>query len=115
MLQWCADSWNDLEEETELIINGWTKCCISLFNLNDPNKRIEAMAAVAKRELDHALLPEEVEEEAAEQSSEESEDELNISQPRAFGKQSGRVRKQAASHGYMLSSSAIAMSEDSDA
>jgi len=57
VLEWCVDSWNDLEEEKELIIKGWSKCCTSLFNVHDPNKRIEAMAAAARSELDLKLLP----------------------------------------------------------
>ena len=116
VLQWCVDSWAELKERKLLILDGWNKCCTSLFNVNDPAKRMEAVAAVAKQELELALLPDGNEQDAVEASStEESEDDLDISQPRVFGKQNSRARKQTAGFGYQLDSSAIAMSEDSEA
>jgi hypothetical protein len=114
VLQWCVESWSALKDKRELITNGWITCCRSFFNVMDPNKRIEAVAAVARRELEPALLPNEEETEAASSDS-ELEDDLDISQPRVFGKLSGRARKQTTPFGYQLSSAAIAMSEDSEA
>lgn len=115
VLQWCVDSWSALKEERELITNGWNRCCAMFFNVNDPAKRIEAMAAVAREELEIAAPPgEEEAEEAASEVSGGSEDELDVSQPRVFGKQGSRVRKQAANFGYQFSSDAIAVSDDSD-
>jgi len=115
VLQWCVESWNDLKERKQLILDGWAKCCTSLFNVNDPARRNEAVAAVAKRDLDLALLPDEDEQDAcAAASSDESEDELDVSQMRTFGRQSGRARKPAASFGYQLNSASLAMTEDSD-
>jgi hypothetical protein len=117
VLEWCMESWRELKERRELIVDGWMKCCTSLFNVMEPAKRIEALAAVAKRELDAALVPEAVEEEQDQEDSEEEEeeDELDITQERVFGeRRSARERKPTAAHGYQLSSNAIAMSEDSE-
>ena len=116
VLQWCVESWSELKERKDLILEGWSKCCTSLFNVNDPVRRIEAVAAVAKKELELAMLPDDEEQDAASpSSSDESEDELDVRKPRTFGRQSSRKRKQAASFGFQLNSAAIAMSEDSEA
>jgi hypothetical protein len=118
VLEWCIESWRELKERRELIIDGWMKCCTSLFNVMERAKRIEALAAVAKRELDAALVPDAVEEEQDQEDSEEEEeeDELDLTQERVFGeRRSAREhRPAAAAHGYQISSSAIAMSEDSE-
>jgi hypothetical protein len=57
VLQWCVTSWSDLRERRQLILDGWKKCCSSLFNVNDPAKRSEAVLAVAKKTLDEVLVP----------------------------------------------------------
>lgn len=117
--QWCLDSWSALKERRELIIDGWRKCVTSLFDVNDPSSRSEAVAAVARHELEQALVPEGEEIDALGNDSEaeahSEEEELDISQPRVFGeRKGGRDRKQIRLFGYQLSSSAIAMTEDSD-
>jgi hypothetical protein len=119
VLQWCIDSWSALKEQKQLILDGWTKCCTSLFNVMDPVKRNAAVSEVAKRELEQAHVPEEDEEEKEEALSEldedGEEDELDVSTARQFGeRRSDRKRTQAAAHGFQLDSSAIAMTEDSD-
>ena len=48
---------SDLRERRQLILDGWKKCCSSLFNVNDPAKRSEAVLAVAKKTLDEVLVP----------------------------------------------------------
>ena len=105
-LQWCIESWSVLKERRDLIVDAWQKCCLSLFNVMDPAKRIKAVAAVARQELEHTHVPaaDEVEQDESESEYEEnSEDDmssehdvLDVSQPRQFGsRQSQRRRTQA--------------------
>ena len=65
VLQWCIESWTELKGRKELVLRGWEKCCTSLYNVNDPAKRHEAVVAVAKQELEHSFVP--LEEEGADQ------------------------------------------------
>ena len=95
------------------ILDGWQKCCLCLFNVADPEKHVIAVAAVQRKELDQAHVFDEDEEEREEVTA-SSEDELDVSQPRQFGKQGKRQRTQAKSFGYQLDSQAVAMTEDSD-
>lgn len=111
VLQWCVESWSELRER-KLVVDGWHSCCTSLFNVNDPAKRHEAVAAVARQQLNLASVPDDEDQASAAAASSESEDELDVSTPRAFGKQSTRARKPPASFGYQLSSDAIALSDD---
>jgi hypothetical protein len=124
-LQWCIESWNVLKERHDLITNAWHKCCLSLFNVMDPAKRIEAVAAVARQELEHTHVPAEEEEqddatsfdsdEDSNNDADSEHDELDVSQPRQFGsRKSLRQHTQAAAFGYQLDSSAIALTEDSE-
>jgi DDE superfamily endonuclease len=124
-LQWCVDSWGALKERRDLITDAWHKCCVSLFNVMDPAKRIEAVAAVARQELEHTHVPAEIEEQhdSSESDSDdaggdgdtEDDDELDVSQPKEFGsRKSQRQRTQATAFGYQLDSSAIALTEDSE-
>ena len=124
-LQWCIDSWTVLKERRELITDAWQKCCVSLFNVMDPTKRIEAVAAVARQELEHTHVPAEVEDQHdtsesddegdSDAAEDEEQDELDVSQPREFGnRKSQRSRTQAAAFGYQLDSSAIVLTEDSE-
>ena len=124
-LQWCIDSWTVLKERRELITDAWKKCCISLYNVMDPAKRIDAVAAVARQELEHAHVPDQMEEEKpdADSNTDDSEgagsdgdqEELDVALPRQFGSRRGqRQRTPVAAFGYQLDSSAIAMTEDSE-
>jgi hypothetical protein len=114
VLQWCIDSWEKVKLQRELITGGWITCVSSYFNVNDPAKRVEAMAAVAKKELELMEIPEAEEKQSSEPNESDSEDELDTEKPRTFGKQSGRARKQAATFGYRINPSQIEISEDSD-
>jgi len=122
VLQWCVESWSVLKERRDLIMDAWQKCCVSLFNVMDPAKRIEAVAAVARQELEHTLVPAEEEEQQNSSESDDedhsevdADDELDLNQPREFGsRKSQRQRTQAATFGYQLDSSAIALTEDSE-
>ena len=118
VLQWCVESWSALKDRKQLILDGWHKCCTSLFNVMDPMKRTEAVSAVARRELEQAHVPDEeegYEEESDSEEMEEDEDELDVSKERTFGeRKSDRARTQAATYGFQLDSSAIALTEDSE-
>lgn len=118
VLEWCVDSWSALKERKQLILDGWQKCCTSLFNVMDPAKRLEAVSAVAKRELEQAHVPDETEvdqDDSEDEQEQEEEDVLDVSKVRTFGaRKSDRTRTQAATFGFQLDSSAIALTEDSD-
>lgn len=122
VLLWCIDSWSVLKERRDLITETWHKCCVSLFNVMDPIKRMEAVAAVARQELEQAHVPAEEELQEDDEESDdtgdeedEDEDELDLTQERQFGsRKSDRQRTQAAAFGFQLDSSAIAMTEDSE-
>jgi len=125
VLQWCVGSWGVLKERRDLITGAWHQCCGSLYNVMDPAKRIEAVAAVARQELEHTQLPADDEEEPVNSESDDPDDseadassdqeELDTSQPRQFGSRaSQRQRTPAAAFGYQLDTSAIALTEDSE-
>jgi hypothetical protein len=129
-LQWCIDSWTMLKERRELITDAWQRCCVSLYNVMDPAKRIEAVAAVARQELQHTHVPNQEEEaeqdadseddddddgDSGDDSNADNQDELDLTQPTRFGSRRGqRQRTPAATFGYQLDSFAIAMTEDSE-
>ena len=117
IVEWCLDSWTQLKEKKDKIIEGWNKCCFQLYDVNDPIKRQEAVAAVAKMELDARHVPNETEQDQDQQESDheedEDEDELDLTIPAADGKRSTRDRKPTASFGYQIDSSAIHMTDDS--
>ena len=33
VLQWCVDSWNGLRERKQLILDGWERSCLSMFDI----------------------------------------------------------------------------------
>jgi hypothetical protein len=103
VLQWCVDSWKGLRERKKLILDGWEQSCLSMFDINSEKRRREAVELIALKQLDAQELPEGTEPDGYESpDSEEDEDELDITKPRQFGKQSGRVRTQPKQFGYML-------------
>ncbi|MDO9333522.1 MAG: hypothetical protein Q7T57_03245 [Dehalococcoidales bacterium] len=114
-LDWCIESWKSLKERKSLIIEGWKKCVTDLYNVNNPEKRIEALKCIVKEKLDIAYVPEEEEQDEEESAHEEDsdEDELDITKPRVFGMQGARERTPAKQFGYQLASSAICMTDDS--
>jgi hypothetical protein len=118
ILEWVLSSWNKLRLGREFIKVGWHTCCISLFNVHDPVKRLQVVEEVAKDELDRALVPVDGEDEDHDSSSSEDEDKdvLDIMKIRQFGTRKGQ-RKRAAvkAFGYQVSSQQVAMSGDSDA
>jgi hypothetical protein len=117
-LKWCIESWKELKERKDLIIAGWYMCCTSLYDVNDPQKRTDALTAVVENKLEMAYLPDENEQDADDSDESEhednSDDELDITKPRVFGSQGTRNRMPAKQFGYQIASSAIAMTEDSE-
>lgn len=115
-LDWCIESWTELKERKDLILKGWQKCCLDLYDVNSPQKRTDALAAVIKKKLEMSYVPDEDEQDAesASEPEESDGDELDVSQPRVFGKQGIRIRAPAQRFGYQIASSAIMMTEDSE-
>jgi hypothetical protein len=118
VLQWSIDSWSAMKERKDLILRGWEKCCIALYDVHDRSKRLEAVLAVAEEKLELAFVPdgEEQEEQYEESDDEDSDkDELDLSKAINFGeRRSTRVRRPASRLGYCLDSSQVAMTEDSE-
>ena len=120
------ESWTELKGRKELVLRGWEKCCTSLYNVNDPAKRHEAVVAVAKQELEHSFVP--LEEEGADQyvesngsdsdgeeDPEDPEDELDISMAINFGeRRSTRVKQPVQRMGYFINSGAVVQTSDSE-
>lgn len=116
-LQWCIESWKDLKASPQLIVAGWYNCCLSLYDVTDPQKRSKALVAALENKLDMHHLPEEEDPDAESDSNHEEsseDDELDITKPRVFGRQGIRERKSVQTFGYQIPSSQIAMSEDSE-
>jgi hypothetical protein len=118
ILQWCIASWSKMKQGRDYIKMGWHSCCVSLFNVHDVVKRLQVVEEVALKELESVFVPdaEESEEQAASESEEDEEkDELDVMKQRQYGsRKSARQRSQASVSGYMLNSSQIALTEDSD-
>jgi hypothetical protein len=122
ILQWCIDSWTQMQtgHGREYIKTGWHTCCTSLFNVRDPIKRAQVVEAVARGELEGAFVPNQSETASDSSDSEgEEEDEdkdvLDVMKERQYGKRkSQRKRAQPSVSGYLLNSSQIALSEDSE-
>jgi hypothetical protein len=127
ILQWCIDSWNKLQGGQQYIKFGWHSCCVSLFNVFDLERRQLIVEQAARGEFEAVFVPKKKKEldmddeleEPADSSDEESDDErdvLDVMKERQYGtRRSTRKRGQTAVSGYMLNSSQIALSEDSEA
>jgi len=132
LLQWCVESWKELQQRKSIIADGWYKCLLSLYDVHDPNKRVEAMREVSEQMLDPVPEPEgdEAEDDDEESGSEyddelqhilstdDERDELNLALPVAEGtRRCTRTRNApaAAAGSYFLNSQQIALTEDSEA
>jgi hypothetical protein len=102
VLQWCVDSWNGLRERKQLILDGWERCCLSLFNITSEHRRNDAVALIALKKLVLEDLPEGVESDGYAESDDEADDELDITQPRQFGRQSTREKAPVQRLGYFV-------------
>jgi hypothetical protein len=119
VLKWSLDSWEALRERRQLILDGWQRCMVSLFDIHNPEKRLEAMKQVALGKLAVAKQFDEVEadpvdEYIEEDSDEEEADELDVSKPRQHGKKSERKCAPPKPFGYMLNSELVQMDTDDD-
>jgi hypothetical protein len=76
VLQWCVESWLDLKDRKQLILDGWEKCTLHFYNVHEHDKQLEALREVHSNRLNPEFVPEETEDEhGAEQESDlESED-----------------------------------------
>lgn len=121
ILEWMLGSWSKLKEGRAFIKVGWHTCCLSLFDVHDQTKRLQAVEEVAKDELDRALVPLQSEQDgdyssSDEEDEDEEKDELDIMKERQFGsRKSDRKRAVPKPFGYQLNSQQVALSEDSEA
>lgn len=123
-LEWCINSWQQLSLNKVLVLGGWDSCVANLYNVHDPAKRLDALAAVHSNQLDLVWIPTEAEQDAPEESdgssssaceSDSDPDELDSTRPRVFGeRKSTRERKQPTIFGYQISSERVVMTEDSE-
>jgi hypothetical protein len=116
-LQWCIESWKELKEQPNVIVAGWYECCLSLYDVNDPKKRSQSLVAVISKKLELAHVPDENDQDAESESDheeDEEQDQLDVTKPRVFGKQGTRNRAPAQQFGYQITSSQLAMTEDSE-
>ena len=126
VLQWCIDSWSKMKHGRDFIKMGWHTCVVSLYNVHDPKMQQAARREVELQELDAHFVPQEVElqgeyesESDIESDHEEDEmkDELDIMRERQYGsRRSERKRKQSqpAAGSYLLNSSLLAFSGESE-
>lgn len=115
VLQWCSESWQDLRERRQVILDGWSKCCTSLYNVNSVLRREEAVHLVALKKLDTDVVPEETEPDGyidSDSDTDDGNDELDVTKPFTVGQRTGRKRTQAKPHGYMLDPTCIELDED---
>ena len=129
ILQWCIDSWQKMVLGRAYIKTGWHSCTLVYYNVHDPDLRQLAVEASAKGEIDATYVPERKkkkkdrapspppEEVSSEDEENEDADVLAVMKARQYGtRKSSRQRSHAqpSSHSYMLSSSQIALSGDSE-
>jgi hypothetical protein len=113
VLEWCVNSWQGLRERKQLILDGWERSCLKLFNINIEKRRMEAVELIALKKLELEQLPQGDEPEGyAESESDGEADDLDTSVPRQFGKQSARERTQTKLFGYRVDSTRIEMESD---
>jgi hypothetical protein len=119
LLQWCVDSFEQLQQNRALIAAGWQRCMSDLYDICDPSKRVEAMAQAARHELELQHIPsleEEEKEEETEEETDSSGDELDLSRPLPEAeRRSTRQRNTPQRSGYFINSEYVVMTEDSDA
>jgi hypothetical protein len=125
ILEWCVQVWKGLKENTEAIKGGWNRCCLQYCDALDSQVRREVANAAHRGEFDGHLIPEGEEEEGdddeglngeSDHEEDEEKDVLDVDKEIRFGNRRGnRKRAQQQLYGYMLNSSQIAMSGDSEA
>lgn len=122
-LDWSVASWHSLNADKSTIAQGWHNAVLRQYDVNNREKRIEAMAAVAAKQLNIEFVEdgEECEEdlireanavegEAEESDHEENElqDMLDLAKPITTGeRRSKRAKTHSKPFGFQLDSSAI--------
>ena len=101
VLQWCVDSWKGLRERKQLILDGWEQSCLKLFNFTSEKRRMDAVELVALNKLCMDEVPEGDESDGLAESDSD-DDELELSRPRQFGKQSTREKAPPKKLGYFV-------------
>ena len=118
VLQWCVDSWQRLNSDKSFTAQAWYRSVLTLYDICDPEKRCEALAAVARKELDTYAVPEGVETNPAadsesEHESDEDDDSLDVAQAVRIGeRRSARASNPPPRSGYMLDSQYIQQTDD---
>jgi DDE superfamily endonuclease len=113
VLQWCVDSWNGLRERKQLILDGWERSCLSMFDITSEHRRIDAVEMIALKQLEMDVLPDGAEPDGYPDADDDNvEDELDISKPRTFGKQSTRVRSQTKAFGFQIDPTRIEIDQE---
>ena len=129
VLQWCVESWQRQDSDKTFVAQAWYRSCLSLYDFCDKEKRIAALAAVAKQEIDAHAVPvgaepdpdaaisdPESDNSESDHESDDEADELDVLQPvREGARRSERERKPIQRTGYMLDSQFIQQTEDSEA
>jgi len=119
IVQWCIDSWKRMKEGKDLIKTGWHTCVVSLFDVYDGIKRVEAVAESARGELevrDYVPSGEEKEDLCSSgEDTDDDKDELDIMKERRFGtRRSTRKRAQPKPFGFSINPSQVDMVESGD-
>lgn len=122
VLKWSLDSWGALRERRTLILDGWQRCLVSLFDVHNPEKRLEAVAQVALDKLalekrfdeEEPAPSEEAEAEWGAESEDSEADELDLLKPRLYGKKSERKSVPPKPFGYVLNSDRMQMDTDDE-
>jgi hypothetical protein len=112
VLQWCVDSWKGLRERKQLILDGWERSCLSMFDITSEHRRNDAVEMVALKQLELEVLPDEAEPDGYPTDEDEEDDELDVSTPRIFGKQGTRVRTQAKTFGFQIDPTRIELDHE---
>jgi len=102
VLQWCIDSWNGLRERKQLILDGWDRSCLSMFDITSEHRRNDAVEMIALKQLELDALPEGSEPDGYPEEEDQEEDELDVTKPRIFGKQGTRARAQFKAFGFQI-------------
>ena len=113
VLQWCVDSWNSLRERKQLILDGWERSCLCMFDITSEHRRNDAVELIALKQLEMDVLPDGAEPDGYPDVDDDNEDdELDVSKPRAFGKQSTRIRCQAKTFGFQIDPTRIEIDQE---
>lgn len=126
LLDWTLKSWQRLAggEAKELILKGWQKCTVDLFNVHSKEERKKAVNESASSRLQaYGFMPEgeeqdaetEDEDDESDHESDDDKDELDVLREITFGtRRSSRKRKETQRFGYRIDTSALMFSSTED-